>query len=333
MKQTCLGGCSTKLDSERLVNILKEINKNSKSQLTGLNNEDCSIYPISESQFLVESMDFFPMISDDLFTFGQITACNSISDIYAMGAKPLYALNILSVTKGMTNEEIVELLKGVKSILDPLNIPIEGGHTIVGEQLLCGLNVAGIVNKEDLKKNNTAKDGDILTITKPLGFGACMTAKSVDDIKPETYKKALKWMTTPNNITSALGVKHQATSSTDITGFGLIGHLKECLTNTQNSAYIDSKKLPIIDDVLYFFDNFYFSGAGASNRRNYEHCVEYLNPIGLSYEEVLFDPQTSGGLICTFTKENWEKMSKEDKGNFFEIGHIKSDKKNKIYIQ
>ncbi len=322
----CMGGCSSKLDNNRLTKILKLASTN----LIG--NEDSSIWNLENGKSLIESLDFFPQISDSLYTYGQITACNSISDIYAMGGKPEFALSILTVTKDMSDEDIALIIKGMKSILDPLKIKILGGHTIITNDLLCGLSVTGFVDNIDLKLNNTPKVGDILVISKPLGFGTIMAAKSIDMVNSNDYEEAIRWMTTPNELASLQSIKYNFNSLTDVTGFGLAGHLLEKLNN-KFTASIQFESIPLIKNVLDYLGNYIVNGALANNRRNYSKDIYFDEDTPFAMRQIFFDPQTSGGLLGTLSEKEYLKLIQDPKNVFTKIGVIKEKSNYLIKVE
>ncbi|QEH61408.1 selenide, water dikinase [Spiroplasma chinense] len=321
----CMGGCSAKLDNKRLQKILKLSNSSLK------NNEDCSIYDLGNGTSLVESIDYFPQISDSYYIYGQITACNSISDIYAMGATPKFALSVLTVTNEMSDEEIAEIIKGMISILNPLDIRIEGGHTIITNDLICGLSVTGFVNNKDLKQNNTPNIGDVIVLSKPLGFGTIIAAKTVDMVDTKDYKEALKWMTTPNKEASLIAVKYNFSALTDVTGFGLAGHLLEMMGSSY-CAQIAIENLPIVGNALQYLDQYFLNGAIANNRRNYKDEISFSFKPSFGQKEIFFDPQTSGGLLGTVDSETWANMDEESKKCFWQIGVVGNKREKAIEV-
>jgi len=271
--------------------------------------EDCAVFPLDENHFLIQSVDFFTPIVDDPYTFGQIAAANSLSDIYAMGGMPLHALNIAEFpSDDLPLEILTEIMQGGLEITKQANIPILGGHTIKDPVPKYGLVVTGRVEKENLTLNSTAKAGDVLILTKPLGSGIIATAIKKDKAPKSIMEEAVNVMTNLNSggakAMNAVGVN----ACTDITGYGLLGHLLEMCQGSKISATIEFNEIPLMQGVFELAQKGFIPGG---TKRNLDHVtpnVNFSKNISQEQKYLLADAQTSGGLLISVPKDKAEDL-------------------------
>ncbi len=271
--------------------------------------EDCAVFPLDENHYLIQSVDFFTPIVDDPYTFGQIAAANSLSDIYAMGGMPLHALNIAEFpSDDLPLEILTEIMQGGLEITKQANIPILGGHTIKDPVPKYGLVVTGRVKKKNLTLNSTAKAGDVLILTKPLGSGIIATAIKKDKAPRSIMEEAVNVMTNLNSggakAMNAVGVN----ACTDITGYGLLGHLLEMCEGSKISATIECNEIPLMQGVFELAQKGFIPGG---TKRNLDHVIPNVNfskNISQEQKYLLADAQTSGGLLISVPKDKAEDL-------------------------
>lgn len=300
------GGCGAKIEPEALSLLLKEIPKYESENLTvGYDSsDDAAVYRIDDVQSIVSTVDFFSPMVDDAKTFGKIAAANALSDVYAMGAKPIIALNLVCFPEKMPKEILSEILLGGAEKAIEAGVVLAGGHSIYDSEPKYGLSVTGIVDNDKIIRNNTTKLGDTLILTKPLGTGIVMAAKRIGLADDLAYEKSIANMVLLNKYAAEHMRGYHVSACTDITGFGLMGHLLEMIGDNSIELYIDG--LPVISEAVDYADEYILTAAGQRNRnffmnKNITSNVEDL-PFGL--QEVVFDPQTSGGLlICVDSSE------------------------------
>jgi len=267
--------------------------------------EDAAVYRLSEDQALIFTLDVITPIVDDPYTFGQIAAANALSDIFAMGANPLMALNIAAFPEDRL-DDLGLILKGGAEKVAEAGALLVGGHTIKDKEPKYGLAVLGLIHPQDIIYNDTTQDGDLLILTKPLGTGILSTALKGDMAKPTTVKEATLWMTKLNQLSEEL-LKLPIHGLTDITGFGLIGHLSEMLTKNNLGAELWINDIPIIDGLDKYISLGMIPGGTLKNKEIYSCSVEKKPDITSEQEIVLYDAQTSGGLLLSISPEQAEK--------------------------
>ena len=269
------------------------------------NYEDAAVYKLNETQALVFTLDLITPIVDDPYIFGQIAAANALSDIFAMGGKPLLALNIVCFPEDRLDDLELVLKGGAKKILEAGAI-LAGGHTLKDKEPKYGLAVVGLICPKDIIYNNKPQEGDLLILTKPLGTGILSTALKNDLAEPTTIKEAIFWMTKLNQLPEEL-LKLSIHSLTDITGFGLIGHLSEMLTNNNLGAELQINNIPVLKGLNKYISSGMIPGGTIKNKENYSCQVEKKPGIPSEQEIVLYDAQTSGGLLLAIKPEQAEK--------------------------
>jgi len=313
-------GCGCKIAPKVLDEILKTNSTlpDSKRLLVGnKSKDDAAVYDLGNGTALVSTTDFFMPIVDDAFDFGKIAAANSISDVYAMGGKPLLAIAILGWPVEKLSAEIAQkVIEGGRVICTEAGIPLAGGHSIDSPEPIFGLAVTGIVPIENLKKNNTAQEDDRLFLTKPLGVGILSTAQKRGLLKPEHLPIMIDQMITLNKVGEELGKIKGVNAMTDITGFGLLGHLIEMAEGSGLSAEIYYNKLPVTDGVKELISQRIFPDATSRNWSSYSDKVKFEKGVNVMEAFTLLpDPQTNGGLLISVVERSTEEVIDVFKGN------------------
>jgi len=267
--------------------------------------EDAAVYRLSEDQALIFTLDVITPIVDDPYTFGQIAAANALSDIFAMGGNPLMALNIVAFPEDRLDDLGLILKGGAEKVAEAGTI-LAGGHTIKDKEPKYGLAVVGLIHPQDIIYNDTTQEGDLLILTKPLGTGILSTALKGDMAEPTAVKEAILWMTKLNQLSKEL-LKLPIHGLTDITGFGLIGHLSEMLTKNNLGAELWINDIPVIDGLDKYISVGMIPGGTIKNQEIYSCSVEKKPDITSEQEIILYDAQTSGGLLLSVKPEEAEK--------------------------
>ncbi|WAJ35545.1 selenide, water dikinase SelD [Pseudomonas sp. GOM7] len=263
--------------------------------------DDAAVYAIDEERGVVSTTDFFMPIVDDPFDFGRIAATNAISDIYAMGGDPLMAIAILGWPVNVLAPEVArEVIRGGRAICDEAGIPLAGGHSIDAPEPIFGLAVTGLVEKRHLKRNDTASVGCKLYLTKPLGIGILTTAEKKARLRAEDVGLARDWMCTLNKPGSRFGKLEGVCAMTDVTGFGLLGHLVEMADGSGLSARVEFARVPRLAGVEHYLEQGCIPGG---TLRNFDSYGERIAPLPELVKLLLCDPQTSGGLLIAVMPE------------------------------
>ena len=301
------GGCGCKIAPGVLSDILKAspIRNIPVELLAGSdNNEDAAVYQINETQAIVATTDFFMPIVDDPFEFGRIAATNAISDIYAMGAQPLFALALLGMPINVLPLDVIQkVTAGGESVCAEAGIMIAGGHSIDTVEPIYGLVVIGIVDPKKLKRNNAAQEGDSIILSKPLGVGILSAALKKEQLSPEGYQKMIALTTQLNKPGLALSEFPTVRAMTDVTGFGLAGHLLELARGAKLEAQIAWNSIPVVQEAIELVQKDIFTGASPRNWAGYGHEIKLASHLGAWQQNVLSDPQTSGGLLISCAPE------------------------------
>jgi len=264
--------------------------------------DDAAVYQVSEDLALINTVDFFTPIVDDAFDFGRIAATNAISDVYAMGGKPLFANAILSwPVEKLAPELAAKVLEGAKLACSQAGIELAGGHSIAAKDPIFGLSVNGVIHPRKIKKNSGSKEGDLLFLTKPLGIGVLATALKRQKINPKDYQHLVEVTCQLNKIGEVLGNHEEVHALTDVTGFGLLGHALEMAQGANLSLQLDFKSLPLIEGVQDYMQQFVFPDNTYRNWNAYSAKVSGVKGMELV---PLCDPQTSGGLLIAVAEEN-----------------------------
>ena len=318
-------GCGCKIAPKVLDEILKtniSVPTNKNLLVGNSSKDDAAVYDLENGMALISTTDFFMPIVDDAFDFGRIAAANSISDVYAMGGKPLLAIAVLGWPVEKLPVELAQkIIDGGRTICNEAGIPLAGGHSIDSPEPIFGLAVTGIVNKENLKKNNSAEEGDLIFLTKPLGVGILSTAQKRGLLKEGHLQIMIEQMTMLNKIGEALGKIKGVTAMTDVTGFGLFGHLIEMAEGSGLSSEIYYDKIPVADGVKEYISQRIFPDATTRNWSSYSDKIKFEKGLNVMEAFTLLpDPQTNGGLLISvnenakdeviglFKKEGLEKF-------------------------
>ena len=334
-------GWACKINPKDLGEILKKLSATSlvyDKNIVGFNSsDDCSIYPLDEKFYLIQSVDFFTPIVDDPYDFGRIAASNAFSDIYAMGGKPIFALNITCFpTEELSIDILHEILRGGQEIANQANTPILGGHSIKDKEPKYGMVVTGLVEKNKLVSNNTLKLDDNLILTKPIGTGIISTAIKKDLASKNDIKNIIDIMTYSNVGGANAMNKIKVSSCTDITGYGLLGHLKEMCSSSHLSASIESTKIPLIENTHKFANDGIIPGGTHNNYKFIENDVKFDKNVSEEFKFILSDAQTSGGLLIAVSEQNTGKLIDELKTQkcltYSKIGKITKQSKKLIEI-
>ncbi len=302
-------GCGAKVGAGVLAQLLEGIQVHSDPNLlVGFDrSDDASVYKLSEELALVQTVDFFPPIADDPYTFGAIAAANALSDVYAMGGEPKLALNIMAIPKKMPKEAVHELLRGGYDKVYEAGALITGGHSILDEEPKYGLAVTGFVHPEKLLSNSGAQPGDVLFLTKPIGIGILTTAAKVDMVSEETYAKALQQMMTLNKSARDVIVNYRVHACTDVTGFGLLGHACEMAQGSDVELQLRVDQIDLIPEALELA-TIGILPEGMYRNRDFAESFVDAGRVSLAKQDMLYDPQTSGGLLIAVHPEDADAM-------------------------
>ncbi len=298
-------GCGAKVGAGTLSQLLEGIQtRHDPNLLVGFDkSDDAAVYRVSDQLALVQTVDFFPPVDDDPYLFGQIAAANALSDIYAMGGEPKTALNLLCVPQDLPAQAVHNILRGGYEKVYEAGAVIAGGHSIFDPEPKYGLSVTGFVHPDKILTNAGARPGDVLILTKPLGVGILNTAQKADLLSPEGRARAVGLMTTLNRSARDGMVKYRVHACTDVTGFGLLGHALEMAQGSDVELYIQAGGLDLLDEALEFAKMGLLPEGVYRNRRFAEGEVE-ARGIALEVQDVLYDPQTSGGLLIAVHPED-----------------------------
>ena len=295
------GGCGCKIAPQVLETILSgNIAEHYPALLVGNSSkDDAAVYQLNDTEGLISTTDFFMPIVDDPFVFGQVASANAISDVYAMGGKPIMALAILGWPVNKIPASVAqEVLAGARNICRQAGIPLAGGHSIDTPEPVFGLSVNGIISLKNLKQNNTAKEGNVLLLTKPIGVGILATASKRGVLLAEHQVLLHKQLTQLNSIGEALGKLDAVTALTDVTGFGIMGHLIEMAEGSNLSAQVSYSKIPLLTQVRDYLAQNIMPDATYRNWNGYGEKVKFETGVNVMEAfKTLPDPQTNGGLL------------------------------------
>ena len=305
-------GCGAKVGAGVLAKLLEGISVHEDPNLlVGFDkSDDASVYKITDDLAIVQTLDFFPPIADDPYLFGQIAATNALSDVYAMGGEPKLALNIMCIPKDMPRDAVHALLRGGYEKVFEAGALITGGHSIFDDEPKYGLSVTGFVHPDRILTNSGAKEGDVLLLTKPLGIGVLTTAQRAELLSDEGKALAYRLMTTLNKSARDCMVKYRVHACTDVTGFGLLGHLYEMTQGSDLTAVLDTSAIHIIQEVLPFAEMGILPEGMYRNRSFAEQAVD-AGDTPLAVQDVLYDPQTAGGLMISVHPEDADALYEE----------------------
>ena len=319
-------GCGCKISPKLLNEILGQSQDQMIDSSLIVGNEsrdDAAVYDLGDGKALISTTDFFMPIVDDPFTFGMISGCNALSDIYAMGGKPLMAIAIFGWPIDKLSAEIgAKVIEGGRAACAKAGISLAGGHSIDSSEPIFGLSVSGVVKIEHLKRNTGAQIGDSIFLTKPLGVGILSTAQKQKKVTPRDYQQAVKQMCQLNDIGSKIAKITGVNAITDVTGFGLAGHLIEVCQGSKVAAKVYFNDLPLLSNIYSYIDKGCIPGGTQRNHDSYGH---FFNKLTTLQNTVLCDPQTSGGLLVTVSDESltdFHELLNSHQINLSSIGKI-----------
>lgn len=306
------GGCGAKLGPAALAHVLNKIEKlHDPNLLVGFDSsDDAAVYKINENTAIVQTLDFFPPMVSDPYTFGQIAATNALSDIYAMGGTFKTALNIVCFPENEDLNILGKIIEGGSDKVHEAGGNLVGGHSINDTSIKYGMSVMGTVDPNKIYQNDKAKPGDVLVLTKPLGVGIILSASNVGHASEDALGLAVKNMTMLNKEAADISKQYEIHACTDVTGFGLITHLLEMLGKNNTTANIKFNDIPIIKEAYNYANDFFITAAGQRNR-NFAGQKVNFQCDDFAAEELLFDPQTSGGLLFSINENESENFVKD----------------------
>ena len=335
-KLSSCAGCGAKVGAGTLAKLLGDLpTHNDPNLLVGFDrSDDASVYRVSDELALVQTVDFFPPIVDDPFTFGQIAAANALSDVYAMGGEPKLALNLLCIPEKMPQSAVQGILAGGYSKVFEAGAIISGGHSIFDDVPKYGLSVTGFVHPEHFFKNLGAREGDVMFLTKPLGAGILTTAEKAEMLEPGEIDRAITIMATLNKGARDCAVRYRVHACTDVTGFSLMGHMLEMMQGSDVSARVETGAIDFLPRVLEFA-NMGLLPAGVYRNRAYAGPFVDEGELPLKLRDALFDPQTSGGLLLAVDPKDADALERDLKVSVpsaQRIGTVLSKNEKSIYL-
>lgn len=318
-------GCAAKMSAHELKQILAGLPKvHDANLLTSITNfEDAAVYKLSDDQAMIQTVDFFPPVVDDPYLFGQIAATNALSDIYAMGGRPILALAIFCFpTCDYPLSVAAEILRGGADQVVRAGAIVAGGHSIQGSEILYGLAVTGLIKPSKMLTNGGAKAGDAIVMTKALGTGVSLLAHKADLLEDDERARLFSSLTTLNNRPLALLSDIDIHACTDVTGFGLIGHIHEMTKASKLAARISISTVRFLPFCLEFAKEGLVPAGSYGNRKSFESNVSYLNDLPLEVTDLLYDPQTAGGLLFAVDPKDLANVLNKLSGDQIEASHI-----------
>ena len=302
--------------------------------LVGLDGpDDAAVWRLDEARALVVTTDFFTPVVDNAYDYGAIAAANSLSDVYAMGGKPFLALNVAALPDNLPIEISSEILRGGAEKAREAGVVIAGGHTVRDQEPKYGLVVIGFVDPSQMLTKHGLKVGDALVLTKPLGFGVTTTALKQEQADPQDVTEVVGWMSRLNKAASELAVEFGLRGGTDITGYSLLGHGLEMANESGVSLSIDYTQVPFVRGALKYAEKGCFAGGAFDNRSYFGAQVKFVRELGEPEQMLLFDPQTSGGLLLGVSQEKlsaFQKRAEKIGQPVWVIGNVSSGKGLKI---
>lgn len=305
-------GCGAKVGAGVLAKLLSDIKvHHDDNLLVGFDkSDDASVYKISDDLAIVQTVDFFPPIADDPYLFGQIAATNALSDVYAMGGEPKLCLNIMAIPENMPMEAVHALLRGGYDKVYEAGALITGGHSIHDDEPKYGLAVTGFVHPDKMLTNSNARPDDVLLLTKPIGIGVLSTAAKADMLSKSGQELINRLMTTLNKAARDAMVKYNVHACTDVTGFGLIGHTYEMASGSDTEIILDVDSIDLIPEALELA-RMGMLPAGMYRNRNFAQAHVDAGDTELAKQDMLYDPQTAGGLLIAVAPEDADALFNE----------------------
>jgi len=338
MEAVCLtqhshgGGCGCKIDPAALHEILANVPKivADPRLMVGIeSSDDAAVYRINDQQAVIVTNDFFMPIVDDPYAFGRIASANALSDVYAMGGTPILATSIVGFpVNKLPLHAMQEIMRGGVDACQDAGIPLAGGHSIDNEEPIFGLVGVGLVDPNNVKTNSGTQPGDVLLYTKPLGIGIMTTAIKINSLSEEGTNKVIDVMSRINKPGAWLGTQECVTAITDITGFGLAGHLLEMAQGANVSIVVDTSKVPVMEEAWDLASEGVVPGGAYRNLSAYGSSITFQGNLDKDYELIFTDPQTSGGLLVSVRPESVDMIMEKTREMGFEdisiIGEAKA---------
>lgn len=302
-----------KLAPGDLAQVLSKLPKqNSENVIVGFDTaDDAGVFRLNDQTALVQTLDFFTPVADEPQIYGKIAAINSLNDVYAMGGNPLTALSIVCYPQKGDWEILGEILAGGQKALNDENVVVLGGHSIDDQEIKFGYSITGIVSPEKVIKNSTAKVGDVLILTKPIGTGVISTGIKFEKASETAKNAALKAMTTSARAASKVMQKYGANACTDITGFGLLGHGFEMAKASDVTFKINSNEVELLPDVLDLIEQKMLTRGDKNNRVYVGETINFSDKVSKQMQSALFDPQTAGGLLMSVAEKSAQRFLDE----------------------
>jgi selenide,water dikinase len=315
-------GCAAKMGPGILSMVLETIPKETNPNiLVGRESfDDAGVYKLNDTTALVQTLDFFPPIHNDPYKYGRIAATNALSDVYAMGGTPITAMNIVTFPDNLPYEVLTEILRGGQDAVHEAGAVVVGGHTVTDPELKYGLSVTGIINPDNIMSNSRAKSGHVIILTKPIGTGILSTMMKKDILIDEYEEILYKSMSTLNKHASRVAVEMGVTCATDITGFGLLGHLNHIARESNLSIHIEKHTVPVLPGVYDGIEKECITGGGRRNKTYLNRYVDWGNSTDIM-KDILTDPQSSGGLVVTLPYSNRKEYLEKVPGSVL-IGYL-----------
>ena len=276
--------------------------------------DDALVYKVRDDLAVVQTVDFFPPIVDDPYTFGQIAAANSLSDIYAMGGDPTLSMNLICFPTCLPMDVMAKILQGGASKVKEAGAIIAGGHTIEDSEPKYGLCVTGFMHPDKVMQNSNCKEGDLLVLTKPLGIGVLTTANKAQLLDQKTYDEMVEAMATLNKYGKDVMMEVGANACTDVTGFGLIGHAPEMAKGSGLTVELYSKNIPIIEAAIDFAKMGIIPSGAYNNREFVQNDVSFAPDVPQYMQDLMYDPITSGGLLISLPEQKAQELVEKLKG-------------------
>ena len=337
-KYAAKGGCACKIGPHILADVLQLIQlPTHPAVLTDASGmEDAGVYQINDSQALVQTVDFFSPPVADPRLFGRIAACNSLSDVYAMGGTPISTLNIVGFPVSLVKEGVLRnVLEGANEVLLETGVALLGGHSIENEVPIFGMAVTGLVDPQQIWTNGEAQVGDVLILSKAIGTGIMNTAAK-GGVFPKGVQEAIESMSRSNRTARDVAVQFSIHSCTDITGFSLVGHVCEMAKASHVSMAIDTQKIPLFTEVLEAAKMGLVPAATYGNRKAFCDQVEFDDSLDPVWSDICFDPQTSGGLLFTCTESDGEQLLSQLQNaglQAAQIGRVIQQGRKHVYVR
>jgi len=312
MKMPSCGGCVAKLPAGMLKEVVSKIPVfTDPNLLVGFDtSDDGAVYKLSEDLAIIQTLDFFTPMVNDPYVFGKIAACNAMSDVYAMGGEVKVALNIVCFPEEEDPAILAAILQGGAEKVKEAGGVLCGGHSINDKDVKYGLSVTGTVNPRNYLRNNTCQKGDLIILTKPVGVGMVTASYRLGQASEEDFQAAMKSMQTLNKYAFERASKYNLHAGTDVTGFGFLGHLNEMVDSTY-SIVVNSGDVKYIPGAYKLAEEFLITGGGQKNRNFLTGKVRFEKSVSAPMQEILFDPQTSGGMLLSVSPQDAKNLMKE----------------------